>query len=302
MARSSLRLAALATVALPGTNAVGVRSIEVPGEYDGAEITYADGSRLIAQAPTSAIAGASHIAELTLLEELQHRVDTGALPFTVPEVVGSTPLPEGGNLVITRPLIGTPLDISTLRPGPGLTSNIGRAIAAIHELPTGLLERLEFPIYSASDYRERHIVELDAAGATGLIPPVLLQRWEAFLDDGDLWQFEPVVLHGDLAAEYLLVNQGRVATISGWANARVADPADDLAWLIAAASEEASESLLKAYQSSRTGPVDAGLVDRTMLISELALARWLQYGLREGLPEVVTDATAMLSDLAKAVA
>jgi hypothetical protein len=90
--------------------------------------------------------------------------------------------------------------------------------------------------------------------------------------------------------------------VSGWANARVADPADDLAWLIAAAPENVSLSLLKSYQSSRHGFADPGLIDRTMLISELALARWLQYGLRENLPEVVTDASTMLSDLAANVA
>ena len=301
MARTPLQLAALASVALPGSSAVGVRGIELPGEYDGAEITYSDGSKLIAQTPHNAIAGASQAAELALLEELQHRVIEGDLPFAVPEVVASAPLAEGGRIVLTHPLIGTPVDAAELAPGPGLASNLGRALAAIHELPTGLLERLEFPIYDAGDYRHRHVMELEAAGATGLVPPVLLSRWEANLDDDAIWQFKPVVIHGDLAPEYLLIEKGHVATISGWANARVADPADDLAWLIAAASEDAGDSVLKAYQSSRRGVADAGLIDRTMLISELALARWLQYGLRENLPDVVADATSMLTDLAAAV-
>jgi len=301
MARSPLQLAALASVALPGSSAIGVRGIDLPGDYDGAEITYADGSQLIAQTPANVIAGASQAAELALLEELQHRVIAGDLPFTVPEVVASAPLAEGGRIVLTHPLIGAPIDAAALNPGPGLASNIGRALAAIHEIPTGLLERLEFPIYGAADYRHRHVMELEAAGATGLVPPVLLTRWEENLDDDAVWQFEPVVVHGDLGPEYLLVDKGQVATISGWANARVADPADDLAWLIAAASEEAGDSVLKAYQNSRRGITDPGLLDRTMLISELALARWLQYGLRENLPEVVADATSMLTDLAAAV-
>ena len=301
MARSPLVMAALANVALPGVSAVAVRSVEVPGDYDGAEITYANGSKLIAQAPATPIAGASQAAELALLEELRLRVNSGDLPFSVPEVVAAAALPDGGRVVLTQPPLGTPINIETLRPGPGLTSNVGRVIAAIHELPPALLERLEFPIYSAADYRARHRIELEAAGATGLVPPILLQRWEASLDDAAVWEFEPVVVHGDLAPEYLLVNQGKVRTVSGWANARVADPADDLAWIVAAASEEVGESLLKAYSASRTGPPDNGLFERAMLLSELALARWLQYGIRENLPDVIADATTMLSDLAAAV-
>jgi len=301
MARSPLMLAALASVALPNAKATAVRSIEVPGDYDGAEITFGDGSQLIAQAPANAIAGAGQAAELTLLEELQERVTRGELPFEVPVQVASAPLPEGGKMVLLHPLKGTPIDPAKLRPGPGLASNVGRAIAAIHELPPALLERLEFPIYSANDYRERQALDLDAAGGTGLVPPILLHRWEAFLDNTELWQFTPVVVHGDLAPEYLLIDHGQVSTISGWANAKVADPADDLAWLIAAASDEAGESIMKAYQNTRRGAVDPGLVDRALLISELALARWLQYGIREKKADVIADATAMLSDLAGAV-
>ena len=301
MARSPLSLAALASVALPGSNIIGVRSIEVPGEYDGAEITLADGQKLIAQTPNSPGAGISQAAELTLLEELALLAKAGSLPFAVPEIAGTAPLPDGGRVVVTRPLAGVPVDVEALRPGPGLASSLGRAIAAIHELPSGLLERLDFPIFTAADYRERHAVELDAAGATGLVPLNLLQRWEAFLDDDELWSFEPVVLHGDLAPEYLLVDSGQVRTISGWANARVADPADDLAWLVAAAPEDVGDSILKAYQKGRSGSVDSGLIDRTMLVSELALARWLQYGIRENRADVIADATTMLSDLAAAV-
>ena len=299
---SPLVLAALATVALPGKNPIAVRGVEIPGDYDGAELTFADNSKLIVQAPTTSIAGAEQAAELALLAELEIQSAAGALPFSVPEVVATTDLDGGGKAVVTKPAVGEPIDVSELRPGPGLAYNLGRALAALHELPSGLLERLEFPVFSAEDYRQRHLDELDAVGATGMVPPVLLTRWEENLDDDSIWQFEPVVLHGDLAPEYVLVDEGQVSTISGWSSARVADPADDLAWIIAAASEEAGDSVLKAYQGARSEVADPGLVARASLVSELALARWLQYGLREKLPDVVKDATDMLSELAAAVA
>ncbi|MCL1801136.1 MAG: aminoglycoside phosphotransferase, partial [Promicromonosporaceae bacterium] len=81
----------------------------------------------------------------------------------------------------------------------------------------------------------------------------------------------------------------------------IADPADDLAWLLAAVNDDVGEALLVAYQANRSGRVDPFLLNRAMFLGELALARYLQFGLREQLPDVVADATAMLSELAAAV-
>jgi len=302
MPRSPLLLAALAAAALPEAHPVAVRSIEVPGEYDAAEVTYTGGTKLIAQVPASAEAGLGQGAELAILAELQPRVEAGELPFRVPEVVGSAPLPEGGGrVVLTKPLEGSPVDVAAMRPGPGLASGLGRALAAVHELPSGLLERLELPMLSAADCRARHLLTLEAAGASGLVPTVLLNRWESFLDDDELWDFEPTAIHGDLGPEYVLEHNGQVNAILGWANTQIGDPAEDLAWLVAAASDEAGESLLRYYQDGRGGLADPALFDRAMLLSELALARWLQFGLRENHPEVVKDAQGMLTELAAAV-
>jgi len=302
MARSPLALAALATVALPGKKAIGVRPASVPGDYDAAEVTFADGDTLVAQAPATPAAVASQAMELALLEELQPRVNSHQLPFAIPEVVGKAPLfDEGGQVVLTHPLLGTPFEFEMMPPGLGLASSVGRSIAAIHELPTGILERLNFPVLSPDDCRRTYQLELEASGASGLVPTVLLQRWEGYLDDAEFWQFTPTFIHGDLAAEYLLIDGGRVSTITGWANARVADPAEDLAWLLAGVSQEAGESLQKYYQEGRQIAIDPNLFERAMVLSEFALARWLQFGLREKDPEVVADAQAMLSDLAASV-
>jgi hypothetical protein len=45
---------------------------------------------------------------------------------------------------------------------------------------------------------------------------------------------------------------------------------------------------------------DPRLVDRALLVGELALARWLLHGVRRSLPDVVADAESMLADLDEA--
>jgi macrolide phosphotransferase len=298
--RSPLALAALSTAAVPGLDARSVRREDVPGEYDVAVVTAADGTLWEVRAPRSAMAGAALEAEMELLEALHLYHEAGVLPFAVPRVAGSALLPEGGRAVVHKHIAGSPLDIETLMPGPGLAADLGRTLAAVHELPASVVEACGLPSYAADVYRERRLVELDEAAATGRVPTALLRRWEAALEDVALWRFRPVVVHGDLAADQVLVAGGRVAAITGWSDARVADPADDLAWLLVAAPPESVDSIMEAYQLRRTELQDPRLVDRALLVGELALARWLLHGVRQGLPEVVEDAEAMLADLDEA--
>jgi aminoglycoside phosphotransferase (APT) family kinase protein len=108
-------------------------------------------------------------------------------------------------------------------------------------------------------------------------------------------------VHGDLAAPSVLVAGAEVVAVLDWGQARVADPADDLAQLVADAPEEAGESVLEAYAHHRRTAPDRDLLRRARLNGELAVARWLLHGVTSGEEAVVTDAVAMLGDLEAAV-
>jgi hypothetical protein len=54
---------------------------------------------------------------------------------------------------------------------------------------------------------------------------------------------------------------------------------------------------MEAYQLRRTELTDPHLADRALLAGELALARWLLYGVRSGDDDVVADAVQMLDEL-----
>jgi len=295
--RSPLTLAALATAAVPGLDARSARAVDDPGDYDTAVVTDAEGGRWTVRAPRSLQAGAALEAEAELLASLRHYVDSGVLSFTVPRISGTAVLPEGGRAVVHPAVEGTPLDVDSLRPGPGLAADLGRVVASVHELPRTIVDDAGLPGYEAEEYRLRRMAELDEAAATGRVPAALLRRWETALEDVSLWRFQPVVVHGDLGPDQVLVSRGRVTTVTGWSDARVADPADDLAWLLVSAPPEAIDSIMEAYQLRRTELTDKHLVDRALLVGELALARWLLHGVRHGLDDVVADALDMLADL-----
>jgi aminoglycoside phosphotransferase (APT) family kinase protein len=296
--RSPLALAALATVAVPGLDAFDVRRPAHPGtDFDMAVVIDATRKRWVVRAPVNAAAGAALEAEVVLLEALDEQVQRGALPFAVARPAGFAHLPEGGRAAVHAEIPGTPLPVEHLRPGPGLAAAVGRAIAAIHELPTSIVENAGLPVYDPETYRARRQAEVDEAARTGRVPATLLRRWEERLEDVALWRFRPTVVHGDLTGERLLARDDEVSGVLHWGDACVADPADDLAWLLVAAPPEAAESLMKAYQLRRTELLDPHLTDRALLAGELALARWLLYGVRTHSQDIVDDAVSMLEDL-----
>ncbi len=305
MSRSPTVLAALLSAAMPSVEPVAVAP-RTSGDdgVDVAVVTGSSGERWQVHAPSSAAGGADLEREVAVLAALGPLASR--LPFTVPQVVASTPLAAGGRAVVVPHPAGSALDVEDLATPRGLRElapSVGRSLAAIHELPTRALEDAGAPVFTAAGYRDKRLDDLDRAAGTGLVPSVLLQRWEERLEAAGRWRFHPVVVHGDLAVDDLVVSGGErpgVSAIGHWGSARVADPADDLAWLASAAPDEVIDAVLAAYAGSRTCAEDPHLLERAELAGEMAIAQYLLHGVRTHDEAVVEDAHAMLVDLESA--
>ena len=126
MPRSPLALAALATAAIPGLDAVSVQRPTPPGaDFDVAVVTDGSRHRWVIRSPVRPAAGAALEAEVALLEQIAEQVDAGKLPFAVPRPAGFAHLPEGGRAVVHAELPGRPLRLEALVPGPGLAASLG---------------------------------------------------------------------------------------------------------------------------------------------------------------------------------
>jgi aminoglycoside phosphotransferase (APT) family kinase protein len=284
-------LAALASVAVPGLVPLTARALPGGDEVDAAEVVDELEREWVVRAPRTPAAAALLEQEWRFLSTL-----TGRMPFAVPLVAGTVAV-DGGRAGVHRALEGQPIDPAALVPGPGLAAALGRALAAVHDLPVRLVEDAELPVYTAPEYRTRRLAEVDRAAATGHVPAGLLTRWERALEEAGAWRFTPCVVHGDLAPENVLVGEDRVSGVLGWGQTRVADPADDLAWLVTAAPADGLESVLEAYAHTRRDAPDRDLLRRARLSGELAVARWLLHGTTTGDEAVVADAVGMLTEL-----
>ncbi len=260
-------------------------------DFDVTTLTDSTGKRWVVRAARRIAAAAALDAERRILPLL-----TG-LPVAVPAPVD---LFEGGECLVYPEILGGPLRAEELSPGSALAVQIGRTIAAIHEIPSEVFDDAGLPSYPAEAYRQRRLSDVERAARTGMVPASLTERWTRELQHSSRWQFAATPVHADLAGEHLLVHGQELHAIVDWGEACVADPADDLAWVLLGASPEAADTIFEAYAMARSQAPDPHLLDRARLAGELALIRWLLGAIAAGEQVIVNQAEAALRSLAEA--
>lgn len=292
-----MELAAVASAAVPGLAPTGVAGAPDDGaDFDSVMLLDHTGRQWRVRAPKHPDASLRLENELLVLRAFNPGVRAG-LPFSLPTVAG-TVNQDGLTTFVYSHLPGTTRELDDLAAAADrVAPDIGRTIAAIHDLSPELVRDADLPSYTADEFRQRRLNELDQAATTGRIPSLLLRRWENALEDVLLWQFEATVVHGDLHEDNLLIGAGRVTAVTGWTDLRVGDPADDFAWLVAADDQSFADKVLRAYSEARRDAPDEHLLRRAALSAEFALAQWLVRGLAVGSPDMVAEAEGMLSTL-----
>lgn len=294
-----MELAALATAAVPGLTPSGVAPIpDEPEDFDSAMVIDDTDHRWRVRAPRHEEASMRLERELTALQAFSPAI-RAELPFLIPSVAGT--IRQGAlRTFVYNHVQGTHYDLDGMAVlGDATAVHIGRTLAAIHDLPDEMAERGDFPSYTAEEFRQRRLNELDQAAMTGKIPVTLLRRWEHALEDVNLWRFNPTMVHGDLHEESFLINDGRVVAVSGWTDVHVGDPADDFAWLQASDDTAFVTAVMDAYVAARGEHADPHISRRAALAAEFALAQWLARSIAAEDDESISEAQHMLEDLDK---
>jgi len=299
MGKSPLILAALAKDAASSLNFVSVRKYESldSEDFDGALLTGDDGKHYVVRIAKNAMADANQEVELRSLKAL---AKTNPLPFEVTGLVAASTTRDGEVVRILRYVYGQEFDLSETSATSPLVASTGEALAAIHSLPLAVVQDNLFPEYSTGDILKANAAELDRAMETGKIPSVLLNRWEEALGNENLFRFMPTVIHGLMHPSAVLAQDEKVSGILDWKGLQIADPARDLAWISAKASEEVFYNLLIAYQQARPS-ADSNLRQRAQLYNELEWASWLVSGVNSNNHTVIDEALSELEIIAATV-
>ena len=301
MKRTAMELAALASAAMPGLDIVQASAFpDDPRAFDSAIVTDADNNHWRVRSPRNSQAAFRLETEIQVLSGFTPAI-RAHLPFRVPSVAGAVQI-DSLRTFIYHQMPGKPVDLETLTQAESQTiDDIGRIIAAIHQLPPAVVETADLPAYGAEQSRARLLSELDQMALTGKVPSSLLRRWENAFEERQMWTFTPRVVHGDFDETSLLVDRHRAVGVTGWTDLHVGDPAQDFMWLASTDSIEFREAILSAYHRHMDVPadqVDLHIMRRAALAAEFSLAKYLMSGIHASNNEVIAEAEAMLSELA----
>lgn len=283
--RGPLSLAALASAAVPGLDPSTVEGVvgDRPARpFDVAFVQDHEHRRWVIRCPRTPAASAQLEQSAALLTLLSRR-----LTLPVPSVKGWAALPEGGRAAVHTYLTGRMVDLESIAAGSKLAVGLGRALAQLHNLDRRVYEEAGVPVYEAEAYRTRRLAELDRAAATGRVPTGLLTRWEHTLEDLTLWRFTTTPTHGAIGASTILATpddgeQPDIKGFLGWESAQVADPADDLAVLVAELHPDSLDTVLEAYAHTRADRPDRYLQQRARLVHEMQLVRSMMSAVAAG--------------------
>jgi aminoglycoside phosphotransferase (APT) family kinase protein len=206
--------------------------------------------------------------EASLLPEL-----AAVLPVAVPrfEFVAR----NGLVCVGYRKLLGEPASRGLPR---GAAEDLGRFLAALHAFPAERARALGVPYFDPDAWREHF--EVFCADLRERVVPLLARderarAEELFSEVGGL-DFDPVLVHGDLGPEHVLVRDGRLAGVIDWSDARIGDAALDFAWCVNQAAGAAADAVAQAYG------LDGRTRERSRFYNRLGPWHEVVYGLDTG--------------------
>lgn len=134
---------------------------------------------------------------------------------------------------------------------PLFAQTLGAAIAALHDIEAELARESGLPVFTPDDLRRKWVGDLERVGASFEIAPDLWASLRDWVAEDGYWPDFSVLIHGDLYPGHVMVDpEGRATGIIDWTEARVGDPAVDLAGHVRAFGEDALADLVGAYVSA----------------------------------------------------
>lgn len=134
------------------------------------------------------------------------------------------------------------------RRSPVFTSSFGQALAALHTIPVADAAAAGLRVSSPEQVRRKLAEEIEQVEREVGIGEQLLKRWRMWLDNDALWPPFSALIHGDMYAGHVLVDEASRATgFLDWTEAEVGDPAADLCFHLMGFGEQGLDQLMNEY-------------------------------------------------------
>jgi isopentenyldiphosphate isomerase len=123
---------------------------------------------------------------------------------------------------------------------------LGEFLRALHDMPVSVFVESGIPEQTAARAELLATLERMLHRVLPLLPPAYQDAGHALLRRIAL-RTPATLVHGDLAAHHVTCADGRIVGVLDWKDARVADPALDLAWPLYGTPEPFAEAVATSY-------------------------------------------------------
>jgi aminoglycoside phosphotransferase (APT) family kinase protein len=205
------------------------------------------------------------------------------LQVPVPIILDESPLRVRHRLLPGELATGAPLTGDDGR-------RMGEFLRALHDMPVNVYIESGIPERAAARAELLATLERMLHRVLPLVPAEHQDAGKALLRRVAL-HTPATLVHGDLAAHHVTSQDGRIVGVLDWKDARVADPAVDLAWPLFGTPEPFAEGVATAY-----GVTDEELV-RALDWHRLGPWYEVMWGLGPGGPAFVEAGVRSIADL-----
>ena len=184
----------------------------------------------------------------------------------------------------------------TVPPPPPYALSLGATLAALHAIPpAAVTSALGASAPSVDTVRALAADSIGRCRRAVPVPVTVAHRWDRWLTDDTLWQFQMVLRHGDIHPEHTLVDRdGTVTGIIDWTDAGWGDPADDFIDARHAFGPAFGDELLRRYAAAG-GHSDPALARRVVMREAWGAVTAVLFGLDHDRPEITAHAARRIA-------
>ncbi|WP_080876182.1 macrolide 2'-phosphotransferase [Oceanobacillus timonensis] len=127
----------------------------------------------------------------------------------------------------------------------------GEILASLHTVPKEAVKKAGVPAHSAGEAKASMKERIEKVKKQFGVADDLWNRWQAWLNNDELWPQETGLMHGDLHAGHMMIDgDTRVIGLIDWTEAKVTDVSNDFVFQYKAFGEEALEKLIHYYKQA----------------------------------------------------
>ncbi|WP_010094585.1 macrolide 2'-phosphotransferase [Ornithinibacillus scapharcae] len=129
--------------------------------------------------------------------------------------------------------------------------SLGRVLAELHNIPSEKAAEFDLVVHSAEEARMSMKQRMDAVKAKFGVGEDLWNRWQAWINNNQMWPKQTGLIHGDVHAGHIMIDQdANVTGLIDWTEAKVTDISSDFIFHFKAFGDEGLEALILAYKEA----------------------------------------------------